>query len=208
MLYPVEKILERTRFLIEEKSYDQAKQLLQILLEKNHEHPEIYYLLGSIFLFEKNFKKAIFLFQKTLSKDPFHSEACLSLSVLFNDLGFYKESELFFQKLKDKQKTNTNNNIESDSFLQKKNPEKNEGEGFINYRARIESLKELLRKTPEDYESRITLADLYYLTGSEVHAVREWSKVLSQKPLDSKALECLRKHRNKIRKKQLSQEML
>ena len=205
--------LQEARLLIEKGQSTEAQQILEDLTLGSTEEAEALCLLGQMALTKKEFKKASLYFKRALKKDPLHSEASLSLSVLLNDFGFYKEAEKVFSNLKKEESEESP--LESLRSASKKDgvrpssvsPESPPQSSWTpsSLSASVEKLQKLLKQNPKNYEARLYLGDHYYQHGQTVLAIREWSKILTMKPLYSPAMERLRNHRNKMRRKFLQE---
>jgi len=85
---------------IARNSLGSAEKTLEQAVLINHQNAEAFYLLGYVYSKKGKFKKAILAYQKTLNLDPFHTEAAIALSSLFNDVGKYREGAAVFYKTK------------------------------------------------------------------------------------------------------------
>jgi tetratricopeptide (TPR) repeat protein len=85
---------------ISRNSLSSAERTLEQAILLNNRVPEAFHLLGYVYAKKGRFKKAILAFQKALQLDPFHTEAAIALSSLYNDVGRYKEGAQVFYKTK------------------------------------------------------------------------------------------------------------
>src|SRR6188472_2950988 len=81
-------------------SLTSAERTLEQAILLNNQVPEAFHLLGYVYSKRGKFKKAILAFQKALSLDPFHTEAAIALSSLYNDVGRYKEGAAVYYRTK------------------------------------------------------------------------------------------------------------
>jgi len=75
-----------------------AETKLEEAILLNNQIPEAFHLLGYVYTKQSKFQKAILAFKKTLALDPFHTEAAIALSSLYNDVGNYKEAASVYEK--------------------------------------------------------------------------------------------------------------
>jgi tetratricopeptide (TPR) repeat protein len=96
----VEELLRISREDIARNSLTSAEQTLEQAILMNNQVPDAFYLLGYVYSKRGKFKKAILAFQKTLQLDPFHTDAAIALSSLYNDVGKYKEGAAVYYRTK------------------------------------------------------------------------------------------------------------
>ena len=87
-------ILKKIRKLADSANHDEAEKICQQLINSNGEDAESLYLLGLISSSRNNKKAAESLFRKSLFLDPKHYESLIHLSLLLQETGDYKNSEL------------------------------------------------------------------------------------------------------------------
>jgi len=103
-------VLSRAAALMKVKAYERAIALLSAFqarggqtVEKGkddpwgYHHPEIYFALGTCYLFENECKKAVPLFEKALKKDPGLISAWLNLARADYELGDYHRAARCFE---------------------------------------------------------------------------------------------------------------
>ncbi|NBX93913.1 MAG: tetratricopeptide repeat protein [Proteobacteria bacterium] len=81
-------------------SLNSAEKILEQAVLVNNQAPEVFHLLGNVYTKKGKFKKAILAFERTLLLDPFHTEAAIALSSLYNDMGKYTEGASIYSKTK------------------------------------------------------------------------------------------------------------
>lgn len=81
-------------------SLNSAEKILEQAVLVNNQAPEVFHLLGHVYTKKGKFKKAVLAFERTLLLDPFHTEAAIALSSLYNDMGKYKEGANIYSKTK------------------------------------------------------------------------------------------------------------
>lgn len=96
----IEDLLRLAREDLARNSISTAEKSLEQAILINNQVPEAFYLLGHVYTKKGKFKKAIISFDRALKLDPFHTEAAIALSSLYNDVGKYKEGAQVFYKTK------------------------------------------------------------------------------------------------------------
>jgi tetratricopeptide (TPR) repeat protein len=166
-------LYELAKDKFEKKQYTLAEKYLnQILLEDNSAS-EVFFLLGSICHNQGHFSKAIFNFKKTLELDPDHTEAAISLSILYNDLGRYSEAKHIFTEAKQRLE-----HKDVDPHLQKKFAQKHIeiGDMYLKQGLYDETMEEYIkaqRLDPSSLKAELRMGKLEATRG-------EWSKAVSR----------------------------
>lgn len=96
----IDSLLQMAREDLSRSSYNSAEKILEQAVLINNQAPEVFHLLGHVYTKKGKFKKAALAFERTLHLDPFHTEASIALSSLYNDMGKYKEGAQVFSKAK------------------------------------------------------------------------------------------------------------
>jgi len=96
----VDDLLRLAKEDISRNSLTSAEKTLEQAILMNNQVADSFHLLGYVYSKRGKFKKAILAFQKALALDPFHTEAAIALSSLYNDVGKYKEGAAVFLKTK------------------------------------------------------------------------------------------------------------
>lgn len=96
----VEDLLRVAREDLGRSSLTSAEKSLEQAILLNNQVAEAFHLLGLVYSKKGKFKKAILALEKALALDPFHTDAAIALSSLYNDTGRYKEGAGVFQKTK------------------------------------------------------------------------------------------------------------
>ena len=94
----IEELLRLAREDLARNSLTSAEKSLEQAILLNNQIPEAFHLLGYVYTKKGKFKKAILAFERALTLDPFHTEAAIALSSLYNDVGKYKEGAQVFYK--------------------------------------------------------------------------------------------------------------
>ena len=128
---------------------------------------EVYFLMGNIFHMKGEIGKAIKAFSKVLELKQTHTDAAISLSVLYNDIGRYEEAQKIF-KIADervKRSSNKKNEVGDEHVNQKFSSKHFElGEMYFTYGRYDEALFEYNKASsldPENLDIRIKLAKVY-----------------------------------------------
>ena len=96
----VDELLRLAREDLDRSSLTSAEKFLEQAVLMNNQVAETFYLLGQVYVKKGKFKKGALAFERATALDPFHTDAAIALSGLFNDLGRYKEGADVFSKTK------------------------------------------------------------------------------------------------------------
>lgn len=96
----VDDLLRIAKEDISRNSLTSAEKTLEQAILMNNQVPDAFHLLGYVYSKKGKFKKAILAFERALNLDPFHTEAAIALSSLYNDVGKYREGASVFFKAK------------------------------------------------------------------------------------------------------------
>lgn len=96
----VESLIRMAQEDLARSSLNSAEKILEQAVLMNNQAPEVFYWLGHVYTKKGKFKKAALAFERTLHLDPFHTEAAIALSSLYNDMGKYQEGAQVFSKTK------------------------------------------------------------------------------------------------------------
>lgn len=89
--------IDEIKLMLRERRREEAEHALGKLHREQRGSPESYYLLGSIYSQKNQIAQAVESFQHALRLDAKFVDAAISLSVVFNDIGDYKEGRRYFQ---------------------------------------------------------------------------------------------------------------
>lgn len=95
-----EALLSKAKEKIKQRNFTEAEKDLFLSLKINTEGHEAFFLLGNLYHDEGKFDRAIVSYKKALLLKPNYTDAALSLSILYNDLGRYEEGRLIFNRSK------------------------------------------------------------------------------------------------------------
>lgn len=156
--------------LFDGQEYKKAQILLNDIVETERDDKELlaktFFLMANIFHIKGEIGKAIKAFNKCLSLDPSHTDASISLSVLYNDIGQYEVAKRIFETANQRVKSGQGQDFLEDNHINKKFAAKHFelAEMYFTYNRLDEALFEYnkVRKLdPENLEVRIKLAKTY-----------------------------------------------
>lgn len=96
----IDDLLRLAREDLARNSLTSAEKALEQAILLNNQVPDAFHLLGYVYTKKGKFKKAMLAFERALALDPFHTEAAIALSSLYNDVGKYREGAQVFHKAK------------------------------------------------------------------------------------------------------------
>lgn len=94
----IEELLQLAREDLARNRLTSAEKTLAQAILLNNQVSDAFYLMGYVYSKKGKLKKAILAFERALSMDPFHTEAAIALSSLYNDMGKYKEGASVYFK--------------------------------------------------------------------------------------------------------------
>jgi len=180
-------LINKARDFYNRGRYKEAKILLNDIIDGNGKSSEAFYYLGNIFHIDGEIGKAIKAFNKVLELDPCHTDASISLSILYNDIGKYEEGKKIFDQTNERIKSRkTKENVE-DRHINKKFAEKHYelAEMYMSYNRYDEALYEYNKVNalnPEHLEARIKVAKVYSKKGFVSKALDELRKLKNENP--------------------------
>ncbi len=174
--------LSRSHLNSAEKALEQA-----ILL--NNQVAEAFHLLGMDYSKKGKFKKAILAFEKALSLDPFHTDAAIALSSLYNDTGRYQDgADIFLKTKKRLERTMPGFDPRINIDLAAKHAEL--GALYLRYERFTEAYQEFAKAyhlQPESTEACIQMAKCLAKTGDKDGAIHSLQKALLKEPKNVEA---------------------
>jgi len=156
------------------------------IVDNNPNSTEAYFYLANIFHMKGELGRAIKGFQRVLELDPHHTDASISLSVIYNDIGKYEEAKQIFDKANNQIKNSQQQGV-SDPHLNKKFALKHYelAEMYISYGRSDEALFEYNKAVnldPDNLEIRIKVAKAYTKKGFISKAFEELKKLKTEHP--------------------------
>jgi len=178
-------LIAKARELYGKQQYSKAMMVLEEMIELNSRNIEAYFYMANIFHIKGQLGKAIKAFQKVLELDPCHTDASISLSVLYNDIGRYEDAKKIFETANDQVKTQKEGI--QDPHINKKFALKHFelAEMYFSYNRYEEALFEynkVISLDPENLETRIKIAKVYSKKGYITKAFDELKKLKNEYP--------------------------
>ena len=169
---------------LKEKNYHEAEKHLAFALRENKNGYEAFYLLGTSYHDQGKFDRAISAYKKALLLKPNFTEAALSLSILYNDLGRYEEGRLVFNRAKSQ--VSSTEDIQ-DSYIYEQLAEKHLELGtlyekYLRFEDAKEEYNKALKLTPQNPEVSLHMARLYEKQGNFQESMKELKKLKTIDP--------------------------
>ncbi len=157
------------------------------IIDLDSNSTEAYFYLANIFHLRGEIGKAIKTFQKVLELDPSHTDASISLSVLYNDIGRYEDAKVIFEKANNNVKTSSTSGGVVEPHINKKFSLKHFelAEMYASYNRHDEALFEYnkaIALDPDHLEIRIKIAKVYTKKGFNSKAQDELKKLKTEHP--------------------------
>lgn len=167
--------------------FSKAQNFLNEAIERNSSNKDAYFLLANIFHTKGEVGKAIKAFKKVLDIDPCHTDASISLSVLYNDIGKYEEGKRIFDVANERVKNKKTNEKIEDVHINKKFSSRHYelAELYLTYNRFDEALFEYNKAINLDSENllaRIKVAKVYSKKGFIGKAFEELRKLKTEYP--------------------------
>lgn len=98
----LKKLKEKAKYAYQKNDHLKATLYLEEILALEPQDLEAHFLKANICHLQGKIGKAIHHFKKVVELDPDHTDAMISLSVILNDIGKYKEAQKYFTKVDQK----------------------------------------------------------------------------------------------------------
>lgn len=182
----VNDMLKKAKEAFQKNDLKTAALLLNEVIEQNPNSTEAFFYLANVFHVRGELGKAIKAFQKVLELDSHHTDAAISLSVIYNDIGKYEEAKAIFEKANSQIK-NTQQHGLSDPHLNRKFSLKHYelAEMYASYGRMEEALFEYNKAAtldPDNLEIRIKVAKAYTKKGFISKAFDELKRLKNEHP--------------------------
>lgn len=179
-------LLKKAKEAFQKNDLKTASLFLNEVIEQNPNSTEAYFYLANVFHVRGELGKAIKAFTRVLELDPHHTDAAISLSVIYNDIGKYEEAKAIFEKANNQVKNNQQQGI-SDPHLNKKFSLKHYelAEMYASYGRTDEALFEYNKAAtldPDNLEIRIKIAKTYTKKGFTSKAFEELKRLKNEHP--------------------------
>lgn len=102
-----EQLLKNARECFEKLEYKKSQMILNEIIESDDNNVDAFFLSGQYFSSNGEIGKAIKAFNKVLTLNPEHTDAAISLSVLYNDIGQYEDARKVFEVANERVKGKT-----------------------------------------------------------------------------------------------------
>ncbi len=182
----LDDLLKKAKEAFQKNDLKTASLFLNELIEQNPNATEGFFLLANVFHVRGELGKAIKAFQRVLELDPAHTDASISLSVIFNDIGRYEEAKSIFEKANNQVKSTSQQGL-ADPHLNRKFSLKHYeiAEMYASYGRMDESLFEYNKAAsldPDNLEIRIKIAKAYTKKGFTSKAFEELKRLKNEHP--------------------------
>lgn len=179
-------LLKKAKDAFQKNDLKTASLLLHEVIEQNPNSTEGFFHLANVFHVRGELGKAIKAFSRVLELDPNHTDAAISLSVIYNDIGKYEEAKAIFEKANNQVK-NTQGQGLADPHLNKKFSLKHYeiAEMYASYGRYDEALFEYNKAATLDsdnLEIRIKIAKNYTKKGFTSKAFEELKRLKNEQP--------------------------
>ena len=183
-----EQLLKTARECFEKQEYKKSQVVLNEIIESDDRNVDALFLLANIFHINGEIGKAIKAFNKVLNLSPEHTDAAISLSVLYNDIGQYEEAKKIFDTASERVKgKNKGTGLMEDKHINKKFASKHYeiADLYLSYNRYDEALFEFNKVVgldPENLEARIKIAKVYAKKGFIAKAIEELRNLKNEEP--------------------------
>jgi tetratricopeptide (TPR) repeat protein len=179
-------LLKKAKEAFQKNDLKTASLFLNEIIEQNPNATEAFFYLANVFHVRGELGKAIKAFQRVLELDPHHTDAAISLSVIYNDIGKYEEAKAIFEKANNQVKNSQQQGV-SDPHLNKKFSLKHYeiAEMYASYGRADEALFEYNKAAaldPDNLEIRIKIAKTYTKKGFTSKAFDELKRLKNEQP--------------------------
>ena len=179
-------LLKKAKDSFQKQDLKTASLFLNEVIEQNPQSTEAFFYLANVFHIRGELGKAIKGFQRVLELDPHHTDAAISLSVIFNDIGRYEEAKAIFEKANSQVKNNQGQGL-ADPHLNRKFSLKHYelAEMYASYGRADEALFEYNKAVlldPDNLEIRIKIAKAYTKKGFISKAFDELKRLKNEQP--------------------------
>lgn len=179
---------DRVQDLIQARNFTQARteaeQILNSQDSSEAEKKRASQLLGTIFYMQGNLSRAVEVFKKLLELDPKYTDAAISLSIIYNDIGKYDEAKKIYQIANQSLQTKRPGSDENiDKRFAIKHLEL--GDLYLKFHRYDEALEEYSKSLSLDQEAlqtRVKIAKCYAKKGYTSRAVQELQQLCMQHP--------------------------
>lgn len=167
---------------IKNQSFKRAEGLLKKVLDQNYQFADVYNMLGIIYQHSGEFSRSIESFNKALKLNPNYTEALLNLSVLYNDLGEYKQARQLIQRTNKQSGKGRALAPFFSAILSNKHAEIGDlYKGLGLFAEAIVEYQKALGLAPTFHDIRAKLALCYREAGNKKAALTEYKRIVKEK---------------------------
>lgn len=182
----LDDLLRKSKDAFQKNDLKTASLFLNEIIEHNPNATEAFFLLANVFHVRGELGKAIKAFQRVLELDPHHTDAAISLSVIYNDIGRYEEAKAIFERANSQVKSTSQQGL-ADPHLNRKFSLKHYeiAEMYASYSRMEEALFEYNKAAtldPDNLEIRIKIAKAYTKKGFTSKAFEELKRLKNEHP--------------------------
>lgn len=183
-----EQLLKSARECFERMEYKKTQVILNEIIESDDHNVDAFFLLANIFHINGEIGKAIKAFNKVLSLNPEHTDAAISLSVLYNDIGQYEDARKVFETANERVKGKSKSSgLLEDKHINKKFASKHYeiADLYLSYNRYDEALFEynkVIALDSENLEAKIKIAKVYAKKGFIAKAIEELRTLKNEEP--------------------------
>lgn len=164
--------------------YPLAEPILNQLVLKGVQRPEVFHMLGTIYYDQGKFNKAIRSFRRALEINPGFTDSSVGLSIILNDLGRYEEGQKVFEEARAMMSLRSNKN---ESYINEKFANKHIELADLyfqhqRYNSAIEEYNKSAALMPENLEVKIKLVDVYVAQNDTALAIKELRNIVRDNP--------------------------
>ncbi len=188
-----ESLLKSAKECFDKQEYRKSQMILSEIIESDDRNADALFLMANIFHINGEIGKAIKAFTKVLNLAPEHTDAAISLSVLYNDIGQYEDAKKVFDNANDRVRgKNKGSGLLEDKHINKKFASKHYelADLYMSYNRYDEALFEfnkVVALDSENLEARIKIAKVYAKKGFVAKAIEELKNLKNEEPSYSPA---------------------
>lgn len=181
------ELIKKGKDCFNRAEYKKAELIFNEVVEIDKSDVDAFFYLGNIFHLKGEIGKSIQAFKKVLDLQPEHTDASISLSVLYNDIGKYDEGKKIFEVANERVKSKqVAGNIE-DPHINKKFAQKHYdiAELYYSYNRFDEALfdyNKAIGLDPSNLEARIKIAKVYAKKGFIIKSFEVLRKLKNEHP--------------------------
>lgn len=181
----VNQLKNKAQGYYKEAQYEKSLDVLRRVMDSGYDDEDVYFLKANILHINGKISQAINNFKKVLEINSDHTDAMISLSVLFNDIGKYEEAKSYFELADRKVKHGSGGVI--DNHINKKFSALHFeiAEMYFTYGRHDEALSEFQKASDLDNSNlaiRIKIAKVFERRGFKAKALEELLQLKRRDP--------------------------